>query len=122
MLREICKDCNSSALKSLKICGDSIRQVEDFQIRHIVSGTRKKDWLRCYISELCDSHQKIIKPFILVVVVELKGAFDISDLSNASALLTLVPVSLFALTDKNYGVEELETMHNYYGNPKVGMF
>ena len=27
-----------------------------------------------------------------------------------------------ASTDKNYDMEELETMHNYFENPKVGMF
>ena len=42
-----------------------------------------------------------------------------SDLPITSALLTVDTVSLVALTDVKYGMEEIETIHDYYRNPKV---
>ena len=54
--------------------------------------------------------------------MELKGTFDMSDLPIICTLLIADTVLLLASTDEKYGVEEIETIHDHYGNSKISIF
>lgn len=86
-------------LKSFKICGDTIKQDDDFQMRHTVSLRTSQKSHSDVASRLGNFHQEAIKTFISALVMELKGAFGMSDLPIIYALLTVDTVLLLASTD-----------------------
>ena len=107
-------------LKNFKTYGVTVKKVEDIQMSNKISWGTKKNSYSDVTLGWNNFHQKVKNPFGSTLVLKLKGAIDKSYQLIVSALRTLDPVSFLATTREKYGGEEMETLQNYYGNPKIG--
>ena len=66
--------------------------------------------------------ETVVKPFVSALIVEMKGAFDMSDIPIVLALMRLDPISILEESDIDDDVESLKTLHEFYGNVRTGKF
>lgn len=118
-LQEIKDDRESIFLESFKKSGDLIERVSLIEMRNTVAGaTRKQSRIDPSLSR-DEFHSTTIKPFIDALIKEITVAFDLSDLPILNAFLKLDPADLPENSSPEircFGVEELQVLHNFYGN------
>ena len=124
MLEEILANKNTDLLKSFNSsCTDILKKIDDYQMRLTVSGsTRKKRAEDRFSNDKDQFYKTVIKPFVSTLIVEIKGAFYMSEIPIVLALMRLDPISILEESDIDEDVESLKTLHEFYGNVRTDEF
>ena len=100
-----------------------MKKIDDYQMWLIVNGsTRKKRAKDRFSNDKDQFYETVIKPFVSVLILEMKGAFDMSDIPIVLALMRLDPISILEESDIDEDVESVKTLHEFYGNVQTGQF
>ena len=86
----------------------------------ISRGTRKRARVE-NSTRTAKFHTQIIKPFLLALIDEIKGAFDMSSIAPVEALLSIDPESIPDVNHRDFsmhGTDEIKTMFQFYGTSK----
>ena len=107
ILEDIQNNISSTHLQNFKKAEKIIQKLSTIEMCTTVSGTTRKKSKIDIVASTNEFHEKVIKPFITVLVAEISQAFDLSELPVLQALLTLDPQS-YADTES----EEFQTYRN----------
>ena len=121
MLQDISENLESKHLKSSQISAEMINQLNDFEEQNVISwGTRKRARVE-NSTTAAEFHTQMIKPFLLALINEIKGVFDMWSIAPVEALLSIDPESI---PDVNlgdflmYGIDAIKTLFQFYGTSK----
>ena len=121
MLQDISENLESKHLKSSQISAEIINQLNDFEEQNVISrGTRKRARVE-NSTTAAEFHTQIIKPFLLALIDEIKGAFDMSSIAPVEALLSIDPESIPDVNHRDfsmYGTDAIKTLFQFYGTSK----
>ena len=108
-------------MKSSQISAEIINQLNDFEEQNAISrGTRKRARVE-NSTTAAEFHTQIIKPFLLALIDEIKGAFDMSSIAPVEALLSIDPESIPDVNHRDfsmYGTDAIKTLFQFYGTSK----
>ena len=93
MSQDISENLESKHLKRSQISAEIINQLNDFQEQNAISrGTRKRARVE-NSTTAAGFYTQIIKSFLLALIDEIQGAFDMSSIAPVEALLSIDPVN-----------------------------
>ena len=99
-LEEILTNKDTDLLKSFNSsCSGIVKTVDDYQMQLTVSGSTRKEFAEDRFSNDKDQICETVVKLVSTLIVEMKGAFDMSDILIVLALMRLDPISVLEESD-----------------------